>query len=134
MIAALPLLALPVIFYNLLVLFTAGGLRSNLAAERMAESVLSIPLPSGGDWSISLGDLIVAASLAIFFFELLKAEGGRPAAIVAHTLAMVLFGVCLAEFLLLRSFATTPFFMITLMVLLDLAAGFISTLLAERRG
>ena len=134
MIAALPLLALPVIFYNLVVLFAAGGLRSRVAADRLGEAVLGVPLPSGGEWTVTLGDLMVAASLAIFFFELLKAGGGRSAAIVAHTLAMVLFGVCLAEFLLLRSFATTAFFLITLMVMLDLAAGFISTLNVERRG
>ncbi len=134
MFAVLPLMALPVIFYNLLVLFTAGGLRSGAAAERMRETMMSLPLPSGGGWTITLGDLIVALSLAIFFIELLKAEGGRPVAIVAHTLAMVLFGICLVEFLLFKSFPTTAFFFITVMVLLDLAAGFISTLMAERRG
>jgi hypothetical protein len=100
----------------------------------MNETVMALPLPSGGAWTISLGDLIVAASLAIFFFELLKAGGGRSTAIIAHTLAMVLFGACLAEFLLFRSFATSTFFLITVMVLLDLAAGFFSTLMAERRG
>ena len=44
-----------------------------------------------------------------------------------------LFVVCLVEFLLFPAFATSTFFLISLMVLLDLAAGFIVTLVAARR-
>ena len=133
MFAAVPLLALPVIFYNLLALF-GGGLRAQAAADRMGNAMMVLPLPSGGYWTVTLGEFVVVLSLAIFFVELLKANGSRPMAIVAHTLAMILFGLCLAEFLLFKAFATTAFFLITAMVLLDLLAGFVTTLMAERQG
>lgn len=46
---------------------------------------------------------------------------------------MVLFIVCLVEFLLLPAFATSTFFLLALMVLLDVLAGFIVTIVAARR-
>jgi hypothetical protein len=133
MFAALPLLALPVVFYNLLALF-GGGLRSQAGANRMSNAIMVLPMPSGGFWTVSLGDLVIVLSLAIFVVELLKSSGSRPVAIVAHTLAMILFGLCLAEFLLFKAFATTAFFLLTAMVLLDMLAGFFATLMAERQG
>ncbi len=46
---------------------------------------------------------------------------------------MLLFIVCLVEFLLFSAFATSTFFLVTLMVLLDVLAGFIVTIVASRR-
>jgi hypothetical protein len=45
----------------------------------------------------------------------------------------VLFILCLVEFLLFPAFATSTFFLVTLMVLLDVLAGFIVTIVAARR-
>ena len=57
----------------------------------------------------------------------------RRVVIVNHSLSMILFIVCLIEFLLFRAFATTAFFLLTAMVLLDVLAGFIVTIVASRR-
>jgi hypothetical protein len=46
---------------------------------------------------------------------------------------MILFVVCLVEFLLLKGFSTSVFFLITTMVLLDVLAGFIVTIASSRR-
>ena len=46
---------------------------------------------------------------------------------------MLLFVALLVELLLLPAFATSTFFLITLMVLLDVLAGFIVTIVAARR-
>jgi hypothetical protein len=46
---------------------------------------------------------------------------------------MVIFVLCLIEFLLFRSFATSTFFLITVMVFLDVMAGFIVTIITARR-
>ena len=54
-------------------------------------------------------------------------------AIVNHSLSMILFVICLVEFLLLQGFSTSVFFLLTLMVLLDVLAGFIVTIVASRR-
>ena len=134
MLAALPLLALPVLFYNLIVLATMPeGVRSAVAQDRMAQHLLSVPMPYGAVWTISMGDLIVFGSLLILFIELVKSTTSRRVVIINHSLSMVLFIVCLVEFLLFRAFATSAFFLLTTMVLLDVLAGFVVTIAASRR-
>ena len=51
----------------------------------------------------------------------------RRWAIVNHALSMALFVGCLVEILLAPAFANSCFFLVTLMVLLDVLAGFIVT-------
>lgn len=125
MIAALPLLVLPVLVYNLIAL--AGG------SAALTDTLFTVRMTSGADWPVAAGDLLLAASLLVLFVELLKSTNSRRAAIVNHGLSMLLFVICLVELLLAPPFATSTFFLITLMVLLDVLAGFIVTILAARR-
>lgn len=133
MFAAFPLLAVPVLLYNLLVLGLQGGFHSDQATGRMNQTVFSIHMTSNGVWSISLGDVLLATALVVLFVELLKSTTSRRVAIINHSLSMILFILCLVEFLLFQGFATSAFFLITLMVLLDVLAGFIVTIVAARR-
>ena len=48
-------------------------------------------------------------------------------AVANHALTILLFIVCLAALLLLPQFSTSTFLLITLMILLDVVAGFILT-------
>jgi hypothetical protein len=133
MLAALPLLALPVLVYNLLALTMAGGFRSTAAPARLSAELFSAPMASHAAWPISLGDLMLAGSLIVLFVELLKSAASRRATIVNHALTMLLFIACLVEFLIVPAFATSTFFLITLMVLLDVLAGFVATMAHVRR-
>jgi len=133
MFAAFPLLALPVLVYNLIALTLTGGFRSVDANARMTEQLFSLRMTSQVEWSVSLGDLMLAASLVVLFIELLKSTTSRRIAIINHSLSMILFIVCLVEFLLAPAFATSTFFLLTIMVLLDVLAGFIVTIVSARR-
>ena len=133
MLIAFPLLALPVLVYNLLLLTMAGGLGTADAPSKLAAPLFTIPMTSGGAWPVTSGDLFLAGSLVVLFMELLKSTNSRNVAIANHALSMILFVVCLVEFLLLKGFATSVFFLITLMVLLDVLAGFIVTIVSSRR-
>jgi hypothetical protein len=133
MFAALPLLALPVLIYNLVALTLPGRFSAADADLRMTEPLFSTAMASGAQWPVSLGDLLLAASLAVLFIELLKSTNSRRTAIINHALSMVVFVICLVEFLLAPAFATSTFFLITLMVLLDVLAGFIVTIASARR-
>ncbi|MHB8528221.1 MAG: hypothetical protein ACYC8V_01760 [Caulobacteraceae bacterium] len=132
MFAALPLLALPVIAYNLFALSLSGGLRGIEAPARLAAPLFRLRTAAGGVWPVSVSDLILAASLVVLFIELLKTTS-RRAAVINHSLSMLLFVACLVELLLAPAFANSTFFLITLMVLLDVLAGFIVTIAASRR-
>ena len=133
MFAAVPLLALPVLIYNLIALTLANGFKAADASVRMNDTLFTIHMTSRAEWAVSPGDLLLAASLVVLFVELLKSTTSRRIAIINHSLSMVLFIICLVEFLLLPAFATSTFFLVTLMVLLDVLAGFIVTIVAARR-
>ncbi len=133
MFAALPLLALPVLFYNIMALTLKGGFGSLNAQVQLAGPLFVIPIVSGAVWSVNLGDLILAGTLVVLFVELLKSTNSQKTAIVNHSLSMLLFVVCLIEFLLAPAFATSTFFLLTLMVLLDVLAGFIVTIMSARK-
>ena len=133
MLIALPLLAIPVVLYNIVILFGAGSGGMTAADETLRQAMFSIPMASGASWNVGVGDLILFLSLILLFFELLKSTSSQKVAIVNHALSMILFVVCLVEFLLVRGFATSTFFLITTMVMLDVLAGFIVTIIAARK-
>ncbi|MFC0633972.1 hypothetical protein [Brevundimonas balnearis] len=134
MLIAIPLLLIPVALYNVVVLFSLGGGSGAAGADAiLREPMFSIPMASGAAWDVGSGDLILFIGLICLFFELLKSTSSQKVAIVNHALSMILFVVVLVEFLLLRGFATSTFFLITTMVLLDVLAGFIVTIIAARR-
>ena len=133
MFAAIPLLLLPVLAYNLIALTLQGGLQAVDAHVRMDQQLFSVRMTSHIDWVVSLGDLLLAASLVVLFVELLKSTTSRRIAIVNHALSMVLFIICLVEFLLHPAFATSVFFVILVMALLDVLAGVVVTIISARR-
>jgi hypothetical protein len=122
--AAAPLLLLPAAAYNILVL-TLGGFASPDAAAHIADRIFELPTASGGVWEVSYADLLLAGALIVMFIELIKSTHSRRVALVNHILSIALFVACLAELLLVPACATSTFFLIALMVLLDVLAGFI---------
>ena len=134
MLIALPLLLIPVVLYNIVILFGGSG-EGGLAAadEILRDPIFSIPMTSGASWNVGVGDMILFLSLILLFFELLKSTSSQKVAIVNHALSLIVFVVCLVEFLLIRGFATSTFFLIVTMVMLDVLAGFIVTIIAARK-
>ncbi len=128
MLAAIPLLVLPVAAYAVLALTLGGGLYAPDTHERITQALFRFSTAGGGVWPVSGADLLLAGALIVAFLELLKGIGDRRVAIANHALSIVLFVLCLTAMLLAPAFATSTFFLITLMVLLDLVAGFIVTM------
>lgn len=137
-----PLLAIPVVFYNVIVgvgsIFGAGEGGEGAAAagaglNRFADERFTVHMPTGGEWIVTSGDILLTVALVLLFVELLKSTSTGRSAIANHALSLVLFIVCLIEFLLWPPFATSVFFLITVMTLLDVLAGFIVTIVTARR-
>lgn len=134
MLIAFPLLLIPVVIYNLLALTTIFGSSDGSAYTITTQTLFSIPMPTmGTQWSVSIGDIILFGALICLFFELLKSTKSDRVAIINHSLSMILFIICLVEFLLLRPFATSTFFLVTSMTLMDVLAGFIVTAISARK-
>ena len=142
-----PLLAIPVVIYNLMAfggaIFSAG----ETIGARLGDPLLTLPMPSSTTvtnaegvaetvqtvWPLTAGDLLLVLALFLLFFELLKSTGTGRASIVNHALSLIIFIVCLVQFLVMAPFATSVFFLITIMALLDLLAGVVVTIVAARR-
>ena len=134
MLIALPLLVVPVVIYAIVILTGVVGAGGVTAAEQaLRDPIFTIPMVSGSGWNIGSGDLILFLSLILLFFELLKSTSSQKVAIVNHALSMILFVACLVAFLLLKGFATSTFFLILTMVMLDVLAGFIVTIISARK-
>jgi hypothetical protein len=134
MLIALPLLLIPVILYNIVIVVEASSRGGMAAADAiLRDPIFSVPMTSGANWNVGVGDLILFLSLILLFFELLKSTSSQKVAIVNHALSLIVFVVCLVEFLLIRGFATSTFFLIVTMVMLDVLAGFIVTIIAARK-
>lgn len=135
LLVAFPLLLIPVAIYNLLAIIAMlGGTDGGSAYGVTTQVLFNLPMPSAGThWAVSIGDIILFGALICLFFELLKSTKSDRVAIVNHSLSMILFIVCLVEFLLLRPFATSTFFLVTTMTLMDVLAGFIVTAISARK-
>ena len=131
---AVPLLVVPWLIYNIVVLTGLMGGDPSLGADpSLRQAVFSLPMTSGVRWNVGVGDMILFLGLIFLFFELLKSTSSQKVAIVNHALSMILFVFCLVAFLLFRGFATSTFFLILTMVMLDVLAGFIVTIISARK-
>lgn len=134
MLIAIPLLLIPVVLYNIVVLFGGSGDAGVMQADALLrDPMFAVTMTSGAQWTIGSGDLILFLGLILLFFELLKSTSSQRVAIINHALSMILFIGVLVEFLLLPGFATSTFFLIVTMILLDVLAGFIVTIIASRK-
>lgn len=121
---AFPLLVLPVILYNVLAAFME---------EPWPAEIVGWTMLSGARFSMSLGDLVIAIALVLLFVEILKATRTGRSSIVDHALSMAVFIVCLVEFLSVGFAATSVFFLLTCIALIDVVAGYSVSISAARR-
>ncbi len=124
---------IPIIIYNVIAWGGAAFTTAEAVRDRMNVDFMSVPMASGANWVITPGHGLIALSLAMLFFELLKSTGIGRAAVMNHAFSMVLFIICLVEFLMFEAFATSVFFLIMLMALMDVMAGFMVTIASARR-
>ncbi len=125
---ALPLMAIPLIAYNVLVMFSGGD-----AAAFFTQPLFTIQMIKGAQWAFTRGDLIIFATMLFLFAELVKATYTSSVSLVDHGLSMLVFIVCIVEFLVVNAAATSTFFFILIGSLVDVVAGFTIGIRVARR-
>lgn len=98
-----------------------------------ATVLFDLPLPSGGIWNVTVSDLLLTLALFLLFIEILKSTRTGGNSVIDHSLSMIVFIVCLILFLVWSAAATSLFFLITVISLVDVVAGFSVTIRAARR-
>jgi hypothetical protein len=110
-----PLLLIPLAIYNILVFLMPG--------VSLSEPLVRVTLVSGSEWPITLSDVLLTLGILLLLLEVFKAA--RPGAkyLTDHLLSFVLFAAAAAEFVLWPKFATSTYFLLTLLALSDFLAG-----------
>ncbi len=119
MLAAIPLMIVPFVLYNLVILGFVGG-----GVGALSMTVVSLAMMSGAVWTMSLGDLLIVIALGLLFVEVVKATRTGRWSLFDHLLSMFLFVAFLVEFLLVQNAATQVFFILMIIAFIDVIAGF----------
>lgn len=122
--ASVPLLALIVAAYTALALVAPGWLEA---------TAFYLPLLSGMPLSFQGGDLLLVMGLILLCVEIYRATSSSSAAILNHVLSLVVFIIALIELLVMPRMANMTFFLIVVMTLSDVIAGFTVTISTARR-
>ena len=119
MLAAIPLTVVSLILYNAIAFGLGGG-----GADPWASQILSIPMLSGTRWSLPLGDLMITVAILMLFFEVMKSARASAATIADHILSTLVLIAYVVEFIVVGVAANSVFFILTVIALFDVIAGF----------
>jgi hypothetical protein len=120
-----PLLLLPFAIYNMIAFLTPG--------VSWTAPVTTVHMMSGQDWVLTWEDILIAVSIFLLWVEIIKSTRMGSRSVMDHILAMALFIGMLVEFLLVPQAATSTFFLLMAIALVDVLAGFIIGIRASRR-
>jgi len=122
---AFPLLLISFAIYNMVAFLWAGS--------SWTAAMFSLLLPSGAEWMISAGDLLIAFTLFLLFFEVIKAARNSARSIFDHVLSTLIFIGALVEFLLVKEAGTSTFMILLIIALVDVLGGWSVAVRTARR-
>lgn len=130
-----PLLVFPVLIYFFMTLgaATGDGATSPPVLASLNSVLLGIPMISGVNWTLDSGDALLLFALVVLSIELVKSTSTKSTAIMNHAASMGLMVLCLVLFLISPNFATSVFFFILMMTVLDVLVGVMVTIVSARR-
>jgi hypothetical protein len=126
MLASIPLLVIPFILYNIGLTGVIGGTGAagSAGVDPWATVLFEYTMMSGGVFRMTLGDALIVLSLLLLFIEIFKSTRTSNWSIVDHLLSTLVFVAFLVEFLLVQGAVHSVFFIIMIIALVDLLAGF----------
>jgi hypothetical protein len=120
-----PLLLVPFAIYNIIAFLMPGATWTGV--------VSTVHMVSGADWTMSVGDILIALAILLLCGEVLKSTRIGIRTVVDHALSLILFLGMLVEFLLVKQAATATFFLLLVVSFIDVLSGFAVTLRSAQR-
>lgn len=120
-----PLLLVPFAIYNIVAFLMPG--------VSFTAPVTSVRMVSEADWTMSAGDMLIVLSILLLFGELMKSTRIGIRSVVDHGLSLLLFLAALVEFILVRQAGTSTFFLLLVIMFVDVLGGFAVTLRSAQR-
>lgn len=110
-----PLLLIPLTIYNIVVFLMQG--------VSFDAPLLAVKLMSGKTWTATFSDGLLALGMLLLIFEMIRAAKPGAKYFTDHFLSLLVFAGAAAEFVLLPQFATSTFFLLTTLALVDFLAS-----------
>jgi hypothetical protein len=120
-----PLLLVPFAIYNMIAFLMPG--------VSWTGAITNVHMMSGGTWTMSLGDMLIVLAIIFLFGEMMKSTRIGIRSVVDHGLSLLLFLVMIVEFLLVQQAATSTYFILLVIGLVDVLGGFAVTLRSSQR-
>lgn len=120
-----PLLLIPFAIYNMVAFLTPG--------VSWTAPVTTVHMISGQDWVLTWEDVLIAFSIFLFWIEIIKSTRIGMRTVMDHILAVALFVAMLVEFLLVKNAGTSTFFLLMIIAVVDVLAGFIVGMRSSQR-
>ncbi len=110
-----PLLLIPLAIYNIIVFL--------MPDVSFTDPLVKLTLMSGAEWTVTLSDVLLTLAILLLLAEVIK--GARPGAkyLTDHLLSLIVFGAAAAEFVMWPKFATSTYFLMTALSLVDFVSG-----------
>ena len=120
-----PLLLVPFAIFNIIAFLMPGVTWTGV--------VSTVHMVSSADWTMSVGDILIALAIFLLCGEVLKSTRIGIRTVVDHALSLILFLGMLVEFLLVKQAATATFFLLLVVSFIDVLSGFAITLRSAQR-
>ena len=120
-----PLLLVPFAIYNIVAFLMPG--------VSWTGTITSVNMMSGGTWTMSLGDMLIVLAVILLFLEMMKSTRIGVRSVVDHGLSLLLFLAMIVEFLLVPQAASSTYFLLLVIGLVDVLGGFAVTLRSSQR-
>jgi len=128
---SLPLFGVILVIYMVVTAYFYYNVQTG--GDPMDIQLFALKLPSKEFWSIYLRDVILLGGLFTLFIEILKSTSSSNKQVVEHILSTFVFIFYMIAFLMAPMAANSTFFILCMMSLIDVIAGFSITITAARR-
>jgi hypothetical protein len=126
MLRVIPLMAFPLAVFVLCAVVQQAGTWTNGVA-------FAVSMISGVQWQVSYGDMFVFGSLIVLFVEIVNSVNTDARSILNHGFSTLVAFICIVLFVTTASFTNSTFFILITMMLIDVIAGFVITIVGARR-
>ena len=128
--AAFPTLLIPLLIYAMCGAVDGWGDRS---VATLNDVVLAFQMPSDALFRMTWGETLILLGLVALFIDLFKSMGASASALINHGLSIGVFVLYLVLLIVAKPFGTSVFFVLTMISLVDVIAGFTISITNARR-
>jgi hypothetical protein len=124
---------IPFFLYLLIAYLATFYIQGDAAIATLSATIFQYALFSGSIFTLTWNGVLLILAVFFLFIEIIKSTRTNNASIVDHMLSALVFIAFLVVFIIKPQAATESFFVIMLMSLIDVIAGFSITITSARK-